>query len=458
MDIQSDKNSEEKKEAARIALSGKKINHIEKKNETGTEEVEREMELKRITQLTKKGTEQKNIAKIALGSKKISNINKTEEGEKKIPGREIEIPIPTKQNVNKPKTKVSTNTHTLQTQEKGKNNIVKETFLEKIRPKSKRMEQVNTKPSNKVERILPQKNKARKKNKVRTIRTYKNDIANAVKKKDVSIARISIREKQIKREKETIKNNTRKNTSKWVFIAVGILTISISVVLLIYKLDKTGVLQNIFKKTNIVPNKNINMVRPIVQSLVPANTEKDINISNRKNDAVKIIDEELQKKHPADTIENIYLYNIVSTVINKKTQQKQEIVSTKDFIRLRKNKMPDILSRSLEKKFMVGIYSTQKGYNIPFLILTTNSYAQTFAGMIEWEQNLRSDFYRLFNIEPVIKTSNLFQDVIIKGEDTRVLTDNTGKILIIYSFVNKKTILITINKQTFNAILQKINH
>lgn len=334
------------------------------------------------------------------------------------------------------------------TPKKNKEKIINAQFLENIRPKNKKNEDIGVEKKKKIERIVPKKKTESKQYNIQTIRTYKSDIIDTVKKGKESLSNIRIKEKA-KKVKEI--KRIPKGGSIFKYIAgAGALVAVVVVLLFVYQTNKMGSLLKIFNKTSVISSKPVVSISTML-SLVSADAEKKIDISIVNVNISDIIQKEIEKGVSPSNVENIYLYK----KINKESKKpKEKIADTKDLVSLWKNKIPDILLRSLGDRFMFGVYSTKTGKNVPFLILTTNSYNQTFAGMINWEPAMREDIYNLFGFK-LKQTNGSFSDKIIDGEDTRVFIDG-DKIQLIYSFVNKKTIIITTNEEAFKGIAGRI--
>jgi hypothetical protein len=52
--------------------------------------------------------------------------------------------------------------------------------------------------------------------------------------------------------------------------------------------------------------------------------------------------------------------------------------------------------------------------------------------------------------------NNLFEDEVVKNKDIRVLKDSTNTTVLLYSFINKETLIITTNEQTFNEVYDRL--
>ncbi|VAW25483.1 hypothetical protein MNBD_BACTEROID04-516 [hydrothermal vent metagenome] len=193
----------------------------------------------------------------------------------------------------------------------------------------------------------------------------------------------------------------------------------------------------------------------VARSLITADTEKNIDTTAGSTAVLKTIAKELEETTGTDSIKNIYLTEKATIFTKNETGGIQQNTGIKKLLSVWSNKMPALLSRSFSKEFMLGVYSSNSGRNMPFLILTTNSYEQTFAGMFKWENNILSDFYKLFGLSTKQATQS-FRDYVIRGNDVRILKNQNGETLMLYSFINKDMLVVTTNEEVLNKILFKL--
>jgi hypothetical protein len=109
------------------------------------------------------------------------------------------------------------------------------------------------------------------------------------------------------------------------------------------------------------------------------------------------------------------------------------------------------LTNFLEKRFMFGVYAGKR--NWPFLVLKTRSYEHLFAVMLKREPFLRDSLKPLFLLPPISAT-NAFHDQVIKNQDVRILEEGEENALL-YSFIDKETLVISPNKKVFEEILRR---
>jgi hypothetical protein len=122
------------------------------------------------------------------------------------------------------------------------------------------------------------------------------------------------------------------------------------------------------------------------------------------------------------------------------------------------NKFPgsDALVRSLDTPLLYEIGSD--GTLVGKITLVSRSYANTFAEMLDWESALAQDLLPV--LHPEFTQNKLkeiegraFRDERIGDIDARILRDALGNILIVYGFVDQKTLVITGGKGMFAPVI-----
>lgn len=178
---------------------------------------------------------------------------------------------------------------------------------------------------------------------------------------------------------------------------------------------------------------------------------------------------------------------------------------------------PNQLTRTLDDTFALGMYQGDKLE--PFLLLKTDSFENAFAGMLAWEKFMSDDIYAFMGVEipkqekvlnefgvqvdgtgdlsietavststeetvststpPVAQTGtagntgtststtttkspqptrdiHLFIDRTIRNRDVRVIQDNDGKIYFVYGFPKSGAILITTSIESYFEVLGRL--
>ncbi len=121
---------------------------------------------------------------------------------------------------------------------------------------------------------------------------------------------------------------------------------------------------------------------------------------------------------------------------------------------------PDILLNSLNESLSYGIYADDRT-PIGYLIISTHSYPETFAGMLEWEKRMSDDLVPSMN--PLHRRTALvdvhrkmFTDERIGGVDARVLRDKSGTMLLAYTVIDRNTLIITGGEEALRGLLLSV--
>jgi hypothetical protein len=122
------------------------------------------------------------------------------------------------------------------------------------------------------------------------------------------------------------------------------------------------------------------------------------------------------------------------------------------------NKFPgsDALVRSLDTPLLYEIGSD--GTLVGKITLVSRSYANTFAEMLDWESALAQDLLPVLHPEFTQNKlkeieGRVFRDERIGDIDARILRDALGNVLIVYGFVDHKTLVITGGKRMFAPVI-----
>jgi hypothetical protein len=100
--------------------------------------------------------------------------------------------------------------------------------------------------------------------------------------------------------------------------------------------------------------------------------------------------------------------------------------------------------------------------NAPLLVIPVTSYDHAFAGMLAWEPTMDSDLSPIFTqVSMTIATSGIpvertFQDAVMRNYDVRELTDDSGNIVLYYSFPTPDILVIAQSPYSFTEILSRL--
>ena len=177
-------------------------------------------------------------------------------------------------------------------------------------------------------------------------------------------------------------------------------------------------------------------------------------------------------------------------------------VSAPEFLQVLTPEVPLQLVRTLEPQMLLGVHSYDE--NQAFMILAADSYETAYAGMLAWETTLYNDLMPLFmrkpavrailrQVEPapVISTTTAstsspqaasttpaatstaatssgalpaqqffqgnFIDQIVQNRDARVMFNQDGDILLLWTFLDRSTIVIATNEATLREVISRIS-
>ncbi|MBU3925937.1 hypothetical protein KJ763_02090 [Patescibacteria group bacterium] len=117
---------------------------------------------------------------------------------------------------------------------------------------------------------------------------------------------------------------------------------------------------------------------------------------------------------------------------------------------------PSDMLGDLDNQFMLYVYRSDENY--PLLIFGINSYERVFAAMIRWEIiSFVSDFKNIFSVDYNSGSKPIFIDKDIKNHDARVLINEEGRSVLMYSILNKKYLIITTSQDALEEIFRRFS-
>jgi mRNA-degrading endonuclease RelE of RelBE toxin-antitoxin system len=308
---------------------------------------------------------------------------------------------------------------------------------------------------------LPDEDKQQSKveeTKLKSLRTYKGDLEKVMGTKSGSLVGIASAESKRRysgKKAASTPYGKAKKSKKGFGKKVGIIIlITILVVLGIgsmfyfYGKSNPGIVESGFK----------------IQSIIFADDNSEFNITDlsRRQILNELASAKVSTQLSIGRINNVV---ITKSFLNEIGEEKKTLAGTKDFLNAIDAQVPTSFLRSLQTSFMVGVHVFDG--NQPFIILNTSFYENAFVGMLEWERSIKEDLSPFFaekeiavnTLAQVATTTEIkvltFNDLVLKNKDTRVLKNKNGDIVLIYSFIDKNTIVITTNEHTFSEVLTR---
>lgn len=292
--------------------------------------------------------------------------------------------------------------------------------IEEARMRSRILEATTETDSGSLENKIPEAPSESQINPLPSLRTFESDTREAIRDKKESLVSIKIAE-------------TRRHGSP-VATASRALSLYISIALIIAGFSALAVIY--------YWESHPKTVVTVVESgfLIQSSFRKDIDIStiSRKNFAANLWAEE-----GSAATGSIVGFNLKRGATGK--------VDTAGMFQFIAPTTPSALVRAFGPLFDIGFY---KGETTgPFIVINVASFDNAFAGMLSWEISMPQDLAEI--ITPTSTSSGVFLDEVVKNKDTRVWHDDSGHSLL-YSFVDKNTLVITTDKKTFSVILNKL--
>ncbi len=300
-----------------------------------------------------------------------------------------------------------------------------------------------------VVHILDALTNIRKEDDIRNIRTYQEDITDAIKNDNVSMIKVALAEKkrQDSNNSYNINSGDTNDVKKYTLIG-GMIAVTVLVILfLLYmSLSKSTV------DTAQISNQNQQLIY----------TESSISLSVDKRDSDDI--ERLIKRERDVKLKLGEMKEIVLTVSTSTGTRK---ITTEDFFRISNSRASESLIRALEPNFMLGSYSFTP-YDL-FAIFKVNTYDTAFAEMLQWELSIESDIGPMFisrkaavlPTESPISTSTPkkttlgrrgFVDKTIDNRDVRAILNEDNTIALLYTFFDKNTLIIASSDKALKEI------
>ncbi len=116
-------------------------------------------------------------------------------------------------------------------------------------------------------------------------------------------------------------------------------------------------------------------------------------------------------------------------------------------------KPPVGLIESLEGGFMLGVFRLSR--KSPVLVFKVRSYENAFASMLKWEKNIAYDLAEIMDINAAGSLKTSFYDKEIKNRDARELEGEDGEPALLYSFINRKYLVITTSEEALAEIFRR---
>ncbi len=278
---------------------------------------------------------------------------------------------------------------------------------------------------------------------IKRLRTYKEDVAEALKREKTTVVKMVLDEQRRKEGLAEMSTPSPKKNALLVWLSIILLVLGGGTIATIYVFNKNDetTLKSGGTKT---------------ASIIFAENEKNISITDAISERVgKLIKAEvIGADIRLDTIENLY-FTETGDILSSKGEPLELAINTARLWSALEINLPPILLRSFSDDFMFGVHAWNG--NQSFIILKNDFYENAFTGMLKWEESMAKDLLPIMTNRSVDSFyGKPFQDMVIKNRDIRGLTNENGEPVLMYTFVNRETIVIATHKDTLNEVISRL--
>lgn len=288
---------------------------------------------------------------------------------------------------------------------------------------------------------------------VRKVRTYKEDIVEAIQRQKTSLtSAVAAEERRRTSVSRFIESaESKKPDYRKISAAVG------SVLFILLGVGLLGFFLFFYEPPKASVEEDI-------PSLIFTEEHREIDITGKDaRDILRTLGESRRAVLLGlGQITHLYLTQMPSGMSEK------QILTAEAFLKSINTRVSDAFVRSLMPDYMLGIHVFNQ--NQPFIIFKSQSYQHSFAGMLEWERSIYNDLSSFmgragsssleiqkdpFSGENVpLKTA--FEDKVVQNIDTRVLLNEAGGIEFLYAFPSQQTLVITTNEHTLIEVITRM--
>lgn len=287
------------------------------------------------------------------------------------------------------------------------------------------------------------------------IRTFEGDVAEALANKRNSVITMAIAENKKGSGSERLSNKASSNIGKKIFITINSL--------IIIALGLGGGYYLYLQSPLAIKDKPKNDSR--LPSIIQTDLQRIVPIKDLKDSSLD------QKIHDIIFSENIESEKTSEFILTQTIASSTQRITSVQFINALDLNIPDSMKRTLTKDWVLGIF----GYDqekLPFIILTTDYFQNAYAGMLKWEQEMPRELATLLDYKEkalsLIETSSTtntalkirgrFEDRTIQNRDVREFRNERGELYLLYSFIDKNTLVIATSEATLKNLIGKIEN
>jgi hypothetical protein len=297
---------------------------------------------------------------------------------------------------------------------------------------------------------------------VKPLETFQRDIESVVQHDNVSVLTIATAEAERRsatgeEEPETKKEKTRSFLWNALMVTGG----------LIFLVAASGALAYLVTRSTSVPLAvTVNPSTPFIS--VDAAKEITVTADESRQNIMASLD---AARQATSLSLGLMSQLVVTESSSTDSNAPATVLSAQDFFTLIAPNIPATLARTLQPDYLLGVH-VYNG-NQAFIIANVYSYEEAYSGMLAWEPFLQQDLAPLFLFSPTpripeqgIATTSVdstqqftktgFVDKIVENHDARVLQTQFGDIYLLWTFLDRNTLVITTNDATLREIISRL--
>ncbi len=188
------------------------------------------------------------------------------------------------------------------------------------------------------------------------------------------------------------------------------------------------------------------------KSLIPSDSQVSISADGQTREALLArIQAEIDKPQNPNTIKEIVLAQTGSA--GSKQIAPSAIASAMNIA------VPDSILRTLQPKWMLGVYADASGAKDIFIAATTDTFQNAFSGMLGWEPAMPRDLNAYVNAGTSTPLQGRFIDEIVKNKDVRAfVAPGNEATVFLYSFLDNSMLIMSDNEIALAEIVRRLEN
>ncbi len=268
----------------------------------------------------------------------------------------------------------------------------------------------------------------------KSVQTYAEDMARAIKSNEGGLIKKIIREQEEhEAQKKNLSPQSQRNRT---FMVVSILLVILALGAIVFIV--------IFRQQFFTV-----MVAPRPTPIIFTDQNQFLEVGGLTKDKIAqiVLNKVQTTKVKVGGVEGIYLTN------NKIA------LGFKGFLNSIKANIDQRKIVFVNDNFLMGVVNKQaKSF---FILLKVRSFADVFEGIKSWENKMFYDMHGFFGMDISADTNYLltkdFKDGVINNRNARILHDKDGKIVIAYVYANNTSLVITNTEEAVNEIMLRLS-